>query len=801
MFLASCLTMGCSSRSSQDYEYHVRLWETQYILGSRLVLQRDFEKAIATQKQAISEAEAIGSSNFRLLVSLNDLASTYQTVRDYKSALEQYKRAFEVCKILKSSEASQASLEAETVKTLNGLGDAYQALNQFDTSKTYYEQALSITEKQRSGKGIARPHMAEDMIVGLIGLGNAAWAAGAKQEARSYFQKALSLEQFSVISSELKLRLLAGSEKAMSSISPPDKSPTTATGQRQSLGESSAQDSMWQAITSAGLQFLSRGDFSQAEHKFNQALRLAQKAKQPDSHLTESLKNLAVVYEQQNRFAEAENCLNRALKLMEVGERSQIPPTLIRLAKVQEQNHELAKAAQTYLRVAEGKAETVDRLDMVVCLSHLGKIYLKLKDFPHAEEYSKRALSLNEQNLGLDHPDLQDTLEVLADICNNEGKTREAADYTRRLEAIQEKAFGSDSAQNLAHLKKLGLMYGTQRDPVNAERMFRRALAVKMARLKDQKHRTDRGDALDLAETQTYLGRVVARQEKLGEAQKYFDDARTLLMEHLSLDDPRLLDAVVDSVNNYYFQKQHLKAAETGTAFLKLRPALNRNNPAYQGLLRTISHSFVGANKNSEAVPIQELLINTLVIQHGKDSIEVAAPLRFLASIYRRLDQPEKAIAILQASMPNWSKMPDKSTNPEYIATISELSLSYVQASKGKQRHYLDKAEQIDIQALDALRKKGNHDPLSEAILLEALTIVYRSQGRLKLTESTLKDGLDILAKNLEKYRSQAKHRHFARIYVEMSQSYASLLRSHGRDEEAEKLMQLANAIKLQEKL
>src|SRR5262249_53203744 len=114
-------------------------------------------------------------------------------------------------------EFSQASIEQELVKSLNGLGDEYQALNQVEKSKPYYERALAISEKQRSGKGDARPYMAQDMIVSLIGLGNAAWAAGGTEQAQSCYKRAITLEQFAVISNDLRSQLQHGYARVLSS--------------------------------------------------------------------------------------------------------------------------------------------------------------------------------------------------------------------------------------------------------------------------------------------------------------------------------------------------------------------------------------------------------------------------------------------------------------------------------------------------------------------------------------------------------------------------------------------------------
>ncbi len=62
-----------------------------------------------------------------------------------------------------------------------------------------------------------------------------------------------------------------------------------------------------------------------------------------------------------------------------------------------------------------------------------------------AEPLRRRALAIQEAKLEPDHPDLAQTLDGLAEVCEQTGRTAEAQELSARAKSIREK--GAETAQ------------------------------------------------------------------------------------------------------------------------------------------------------------------------------------------------------------------------------------------------------------------------------------------------------------------------------------------------------------------
>jgi tetratricopeptide (TPR) repeat protein len=118
-----------------------------------------------------------------------------------------------------------------------------------------------------------------------------------------------------------------------------------------------------------------------------------------------SLNNLAMIYEKQGRYAEAEPLLTRALAIQE-------------------------------------KALGPDHPDVADSLNNLATLYAEQGRYAEAEQLYKRALAIREAALGPDHPDLANSLNNLAAFYAEQGRYAEAEPLFERALAIREKALG-----------------------------------------------------------------------------------------------------------------------------------------------------------------------------------------------------------------------------------------------------------------------------------------------------------------------------------------------------------------------
>jgi tetratricopeptide (TPR) repeat protein len=96
-----------------------------------------------------------------------------------------------------------------------------------------------------------------------------------------------------------------------------------------------------------------------------------------------------------------------------------------------------------------------------------------------AETFYRRAISLGEQTLGPEHPDLATWLNNLGSLYWNQGKYEEAEPLYQRAIATGEKTLGSEHPDLAVWLNNLALLYNTQGKYEEMEPLFRRAIAIR----------------------------------------------------------------------------------------------------------------------------------------------------------------------------------------------------------------------------------------------------------------------------------------------------------------------------------
>ena len=139
-----------------------------------------------------------------------------------------------------------------------------------------------------------------------------------------------------------------------------------------------------------------------------------------------------------------------------------------------------AEAEPLYCRALAINEQTLgpDHPDTVQSLNNLA-VVLNAQGRPgETEPLFRRALAINEQTLGPDHPDTAQSLNNLAVVLNAQGWPGEAEPLFRRALAINEQTLGPDHPDTAQSLNNLAAMLNAQGRPEEAEPLFRRALAI-----------------------------------------------------------------------------------------------------------------------------------------------------------------------------------------------------------------------------------------------------------------------------------------------------------------------------------
>ena len=100
------------------------------------------------------------------------------------------------------------------------------------------------------------------------------------------------------------------------------------------------------------------------------------------------------------------------------------------------------------------------------------------KDFAESAIITKKALELQEQNLGADHPEVAKTLQVLADALVLDHKIAEAEPILKRSLTIVEKIKGPNEQSLIGALRALAHLHIGQGKVLEAEPLLKRALVI-----------------------------------------------------------------------------------------------------------------------------------------------------------------------------------------------------------------------------------------------------------------------------------------------------------------------------------
>lgn len=243
-------------------------------------------------------------------------------------------------------------------------------------------------------------------------------------------------------------------------------------------------DTLTSASNLAGL-YLELGRHAEAESLHHRALDARERAlgaEHPDT-LT-SVNNLATLYESQGRYDEAEPLLKRALAGYEHALGVEHPNTLTgvnNLSALYRAQGRYAEAEPLYRRAVGAKERVLgaDHPDTLVSINNLAGLYQAQKRYAEAEPLYRRTLAERERVLGAEHADTLGTVNDLAELYRAQGRYREAEPlYLRALNA-KERVLGAEHPNTLISVSNLAILYQFQGRYAEAEPLYRRALEAR----------------------------------------------------------------------------------------------------------------------------------------------------------------------------------------------------------------------------------------------------------------------------------------------------------------------------------
>jgi tetratricopeptide (TPR) repeat protein len=234
-----------------------------------------------------------------------------------------------------------------------------------------------------------------------------------------------------------------------------------------------------------------------------------------DDLVIDSLHMLAVIYQNQCKFAEAEVIFNLALegheKMFEHNH-GRMFDTINNLGNLYRDQGKLAEAEAMYKRALEGHEKAVgrDHVSTLGVVGNLGLLYMVQGKLAQAEAMYNRVLEGCEKAPEQDATLRLDTFKHLGVLYAEQGEFAQAeAMHDRALQGY-EKAVGRDHVCTLSTANNFGMLYAEQGEFAQAEAMYKRAL--------EGYEKTLGQDCTATLDTINNLANLYIQQGKLAEA-------------------------------------------------------------------------------------------------------------------------------------------------------------------------------------------------------------------------------------------------------------------------------------------
>ncbi len=170
------------ARQSQIRDFPEGLSYAYNQLGAQLQYISDFDRAITQHKKALDAATQARNPELQI-VSLNMLGMAHRKTESIKTSLDHYREALNLAEtISQPTDAVQAGIN----EALNGIGNIYRLLEQYDLAIKYFEESLQYDIKLENllGQAMNYQNIAECLE-----------AQGKLEPAMSYYEKSLEINR------------------------------------------------------------------------------------------------------------------------------------------------------------------------------------------------------------------------------------------------------------------------------------------------------------------------------------------------------------------------------------------------------------------------------------------------------------------------------------------------------------------------------------------------------------------------------------------------------------------------------
>ncbi|CUR34002.1 Tetratricopeptide TPR_2 (fragment) [Planktothrix tepida PCC 9214] len=298
------------------------------------------------------------------------------------------------------------------------------------------------------------------------------------------------------------------------------------------------------------LELYQQGLFTKAITLAKQALQLAMQILD-NTHIANCLNNLAVLYELQGHYSEAESLYQQALEIrlrLFKGDHPDVATSLNNLAHLYQSQGRLNEAEPLYLQALAMQQQLFegDHPYVATSLNNLAHLYQSQGRLNEAEPLYQKALAMRQRLFQRDHPDIAQSLSNLASLYHSQGKLNEAEPLFQQALEMQKRLFPGDHPNIATSLSNLASLYHSQGKLSEAEPLFQQALAMQQ--------RLFPGDHPNIATSLSNLASLYHSQGKLSKAEPLFQQALAMQQRLFPGNHPDLAKSLNNLAELYQYQ-------------------------------------------------------------------------------------------------------------------------------------------------------------------------------------------------------------------------------------------------------
>ena len=268
------------SSCAVDRPFYLRSWEKNRLGAAKARTQHHYQTAERLAQSAVAEAEHLGSSDFRLAVSLYDLAGIYILQEKFKYAVPLVDRALQV--LQSASTKSSALIDREIIqqeraRVLLMLGDLDYRRHHYEKALSDYQSASKLLEQWCAAQRLESGNpLGMEFVRSIWGQAEAQFALDKHDLAEKNFVLALRLAEANAYPFARDLQARYGDFLQ-------DQG-------RQNVGEMAADK--WRAHSAKGREEAKKKHFELARQHFLKALQEASQFRPDDVRLAATYKNI-----------------------------------------------------------------------------------------------------------------------------------------------------------------------------------------------------------------------------------------------------------------------------------------------------------------------------------------------------------------------------------------------------------------------------------------------------------------------------------------------------------------------------